>query len=55
MMVWIPFSRPRVPEPLADCGKLGRVYKGKASSVFALLLAVFKHPLLGTVKERIPD
>lgn len=48
-----PFFRPRVPEPLADCGKLVRVHKGKASSAFASLLAVFKHPLLGVVKERI--
>lgn len=54
MMVWILFSGPRVPEPLADRRKLCRVYKGKASSGFALLLVVFKHPLLGTVKERIP-
>lgn len=51
MMVGIPSSGPRLPD------LLGTVYKGKASSVFAFandILAVFKHPLLGAAKERIP-
>lgn len=50
MMVGIPSSGLRLPY------LLGRVCKRKAFSVFDFaneILAVFKHPLLGMVKERI--
>lgn len=39
---------------LAAAGLPSLAAAGKASSVFALLLAVFRHPLLGAVKGEVP-